>query len=190
MVAVTVEPRERHPATRRRRVARRRAPQHGGASHAWRVRGIDLGDILLLSPDEQVRRWREHGEQWVSIIGDVRHPSAHSALRLQRDVLDHTEESKKSDAEIAAVLREEDPEFYELFPPNLIKDWERTQIYNWRISKMKLITDDAIYVEKTGSGYLRSPVASIDFDLERVNSFIDAFLVGCFSSQPTPAGGR
>jgi len=132
---------------------------------------------------------REHGEQWVSIIGDVRHPGAHSALRLQRDVLDHTEESKKSDAEIAAILREEDPEFYELFPPNLIKDWERTQIYNWRISRMKLITDDAIYVEKTGSGYLRSPVASIDFDLERVNSFIDAFLVGCFSSQPTLAGG-
>ena len=56
------------------------------------------------------------------------------------------------------------------------------------MSRMKKITDDAIYVEKAEGGYIRSPVASLDFDLEMLNAFIDAFLVACFSQPPAASG--
>ena len=128
---------------------------------------------------------REYGRKWVAVIGDVRHPVAHSALRLQQDLLVETEESKKSDDEIAAILREEDPELYEVLPPDLIKEFEPVAISNWRLDKMNVISDDVIYVEEAQGGYFRSPIASIDFDVERVNAFIDAFLVACFGTLPT-----
>jgi len=130
---------------------------------------------------------REHGRHWVTIIGDVRHPVAHSALRLQQDLMEPTEESKKSDAEISAILREEDSEFDTIVPPELLREWEPTRIYLWRLSKMKLISDDAIFVESSAGGYFRSPVASVDFDVERINAFIDAFLIGCFGTPSAPA---
>ena len=63
---------------------------------------------------------RRYGSEWISLIGDVRHPVAHSALRLQADIVVDTAESKKSDAEIAAILREEDPDTYTILPPEMI----------------------------------------------------------------------
>lgn len=151
---------------------------------------INRGDFIepLGAKRPGLRRFiRRHGGQWVVIIGDVRHPVAHSALRLQQDLVVETEESKKSDEEIAAILREEDPDFYKVMPPHIIKAMEPTSIYLWRMKKMKVISDDAIYVEQAKGGYFRSPVASLDFDLERLNAFIDAFLIACFVKYD-PAG--
>jgi len=148
---------------------------------------IDRDDFLqpLNEKCAGLRRFiKEHGREWVGVIGDVRHPGAHSALRLQHDVVAATDESKKSDDEISAILRREDPDFYEMFPPPIAKALEPIQIANWRLSKMKVVTDDAIYVEQAGKSYVRAPVASIDFDLERLNAFIDAFLVACFKRRP------
>jgi hypothetical protein len=130
---------------------------------------------------------REHGGQWVPIIGDVRHPIAHSALRLQSDLVAATADSKKSDEEIASILRDEDPDFYTILPPGLVKDLEPMMIANWRLNKMKIVSDDVINIEKAEGGYFRQPVASIDFDLDRINAFIDAFLVGCFDTSSPPA---
>ena len=101
--------------------------------------------------------------------------------------MEPTEESKKSDAEISAILREEDSEFDKIVPPELLREWEPTRIYLWRLSKMKLISDDAIFVESSAGGYFRSPVASVDFDVERINAFIDAFLIGCFGTPSVSA---
>jgi len=126
--------------------------------------------------------------KWISVIGDVRHPVAHSALRLQRDFVKATEESKKPDEEIRAILRQEQQELYEVLPAHVMRATEPMLIQNWRMAKMKVLSDDAIYVEQPdGGGYVRHPVTSIDFDLEMLNAFIDAFLVGCFA-QPQPAG--
>ena len=52
---------------------------------------------------------------------------------------------------------------------------------------MKVISDDTIYVEQADGGYFRPPVASLDYDLERLNAFVDAFLIACFA-KPDPAG--
>ncbi len=44
------------------------------------------------------------------------------------------------------------------------------------MGKLKLISDDVIRVEQPeGRGYVRLPVASMDFDVEKINAFIDAF---------------
>lgn len=169
------------------------ANRHLGLGVPTHKCGVVSGDFLKALSRKRpglVAFIKRYTAEWISIIGDVRHPVAHSALRLQRDLAAATDESKKSDAEIAAILRKEDPETYRVLPPDLIRAVAPVLIDNWRLSKMKVITDDAIYVERAdGSGYFRNPVASIDFDLERVNAFIDAFLVGCFG-QPPPAAAR
>ena len=144
---------------------------------------INRDDFLLALDGKRpgLRQFiRAHGGQWVPIIGDVRHPVAHSGLRLQSDLLAHTTESKKSDEEIAEILRAEDPDFYKIMPAELVKEYEAVMISNWRVDKMKVVSDDVINVEKPEGGYLRQPAASIDFDLERLNAFVDAFLVACF----------
>jgi hypothetical protein len=98
---------------------------------------------------------QEHGGDWVPIIGDVRHPIAHSALRLQSDLVVATEDSKKSDEEIAKILHVEDPDFYKGLPQRFVKDVERMRIENWRHDKMKIVSDDVINIEKAEGGYLR-----------------------------------
>ena len=141
-------------------------------------------DALERSSRGLARFIKEHRGKWVDVIGDVRHPVAHSALLLQQNVVVHTEESKKSDAEIAAIIRAEEREFLASIPPALVPSFEATLISNWRFAKMKVETDDAIYVENpTGGGYFRGPVVSVDFDLEMLNAFVDAFLVACFSKR-------
>lgn len=144
--------------------------------------GIDREEFLdaLEGSQPGLHRFiKTYRTRWIAIIGDVRHPAAHSALRLQHDIVTHTEESQKSYDEIAAILRREDPTSYELLP-DLAKKMEPALVENWRINKMKVITDDAIYVEGAAGGYFRPPVTSLDFDLERLNAFIDAFLFACF----------
>ena len=131
-----------------------------------------------------VRFIKEHRGKWVDIIGDVRHPVAHSALLLQQDVVVHTDESKKSDAEIAAIVRAEEREFLASVPPEWVPSIEANLISNWRDKKMKVESDDMIYVQNpSGGGYFRGPVVSADFDLEMLNAFVDAFLVACFSKR-------
>jgi hypothetical protein len=124
---------------------------------------------------------KTHRARWISVIGDVRHPAAHSALLFQRDVLASTPESEKTDDEILAILKAEDPNFFvrneahtgSMFP---------AFIWLWRVNHMTVITDDAIYVEHPSGSYLRAAVISIDADLEMLNAFIDAFLISCFGN--------
>lgn len=155
-----------------------------------RLCGI-TNDIFLKALRQQrpglLRFVKRFSAQWISVIGDVRHPVAHSALRLQRDLLRETDESKKADDEILAILRQEHREFYEVVPAHVMRGMEPILIRNWRMSKMKVLSDDAIYVEQPdGGGYLRHPVTSIDFDLEMLNAFIDAFLIACFGRSSGP----
>lgn len=125
---------------------------------------------------------RHYGPQWIAVMGDVRHPAAHSAMLLQRDFLATTPDSEKSDEEIIAILKEEDPVLhvkYEAFSKPLLGH----AIFQWRVRHMRLVTDDAIYVEDTtGASYIRPGATSIDADVEMLNVFIDAFLFTCFGA--------
>ena len=145
------------------------------------ITGDDFYDALSVKHPGLSRFVKEYRSSWITIIGDMRHPIAHAALRLQTDIVTATDESRKPDTEILEILREEDPDLFAVFPAHFMKAMEQMLIQNWRLDKMKVISDDAIYVEQAdGGGYFRQPVLSIDHDLERLNAFIDAFLVGCF----------
>lgn len=122
---------------------------------------------------------KTYSARWVSVIADVRHPAAHSALLLQRDVLEDTPESRKTDDEILAILKAEDPNFFvrnEAYTRSMFPSF----IWLWRVKHMTVITDDAIYVELPSRGYIRAAAISIDWDLGMLNAFIDAFLISCF----------
>ena len=86
-----------------------------------------------------------------------------------------------SDEEIIASVREEEREFLASLPPDVVGSIEATLVSNWRHARTKVENDDAIYVQDpaTGGGYFRGPVVSIDYDLEMLNAFIDAFLFAC-----------
>jgi len=123
---------------------------------------------------------KHYGPRWVSVMGDVRHPAAHSAIRIQRELLEETQESRKSDEEIIAILKVEDPIVWvtdEAYTRHLLP----TAIYLWRVRHMTVVTDDAIYVEDPSGSYFRPAVTSIDADLEMLNAFVDAFLFSCFA---------
>src|SRR5713101_6376672 len=68
--------------------------------------------------------------------------------------------------------------FLASLPPDVVGSIEATLVSNWRHARTKVENDDAIYVQDpaTGGGYFRGPVVSIDYDLEMLNAFIDAFL--------------
>ena len=129
-------------------------------------------------------------KQWVEIIGDVRHPAAHSALVLQRDIASHTADSQKSDEEIAEIVRAEERDFLASAPAEFVPALEETLLSNWRHNRVKVQNDDAVYVEKPdGRAYFRGPVASADHDLEMLTKFVDAFLAACFTTGGTSEAG-
>jgi hypothetical protein len=138
-------------------------------------------DAVELTKPGLARFIKEYRAKWIDVMGDVRHPIAHSALLLQQDVVVHTAESRRPEPEVLAIVREAERDFLAALPPGMASTMEALLIDRWRHDRMRLETDDAIYVEHaTGGGYFRGPVASLDFDLEMLNAFIDAFLVGCF----------
>jgi hypothetical protein len=121
-----------------------------------------------------------HHAEWIETIGDVRHPAAHSALVLQRDVARSTKESQKTDEEIAQIIRKEEHEFLSMVPSEFRQTVEATLISNWRHRHLSVENDDAIYVEKAdGRAYLRGPVVSVDHDLVQLTTFVETFLDAC-----------
>lgn len=118
--------------------------------------------------------------EWTTAMADARHAAAHRAMLLPNDIVSETEESQKTDAEIAAILREEDPQFYALFPEPMIGAFEPQKIEHWRHWKRRTLATNAVVVKKESEGYIRFAVTSIDHDLMMLNTVIDAFLVRLF----------
>lgn len=124
--------------------------------------------------------------EWTAAMADMRHAAAHRAMLLPNDIMSETEESQKTDAEIAAILREEDPQFYALLPEPMIRVFEAQKIDHWRHWKHRTLATNAVVVKKESEGYIRFAVTSIDHDLMMMNAVIDSFLVGLFG-RPAPA---
>ena len=132
--------------------------------------------------DPALRAYIREGpiREWTAAMADARHAAAHRAMLLPNDIVSETEESRKTDAEIAAILREEDPEFYALFTEPMIRAFEPGRIEHWRHWKRRTLATNAVVVKKESEGYIRFPVTSIDHDLMMLNAVIDAFLVRLF----------
>jgi len=113
-------------------------------------------------------------------MGDMRHAVAHRAMNLATSLVVETEDSKKNDAEIAEILRKEEPEFYRLMPKELVQALEPQRISHWRMKKMEVLGDNIVVVERKSAPYIRGAVESVDYDLAILNAVMDAFLVGLF----------
>jgi hypothetical protein len=134
--------------------------------------------------DPALRRHMTEGvmREWILTMADARHAAAHRAMLLPNDIVSETEESRKTDAEISEILRKEEPQFYSLFPDELLKVFEPQKIGHWRHWKRRTIATNAVVVKKESGAYIRLAVMSIDHDLEMLNAAVDAFMVRLFSN--------
>jgi len=121
---------------------------------------------------------------WTAVIADARHAAAHRAMLLPNALVTDTPESNMTDAEVAARLREEDPEFYDVMPPHVATALEPTRIWHWRMRHLETVGENVVVVKGKAGNYMRGAVVSIDYDLEMLEAAMDAFLVGTFRRRP------
>lgn len=136
--------------------------------------------------------WKEFGQQevglsefikskciddWITVMADMRHAVAHGQMPIPTSMVTETEDSKRTDEEIRAILRKERAISYVLFPPEMIEREEPLWIWHWRLSKMKIVAHNMSTVTGKNGIYMRDPVRSVDYDMERLTAVLDAFLI-------------
>jgi hypothetical protein len=63
-----------------------------------------------------------------------------------------------------------------------MKRVEPQMVWHWRMSKTKMITPSIVEIKGRKKTYLRDPVGSIEYDLERLTALMDAFVIGLFDN--------
>lgn len=126
---------------------------------------------------------------WINELADIRHTAAHRMITIPTSTVLDTEDSKKSDEEILEIIRKKRAVESSLLPKGLLREIEKTfgpiEIHNWRMKRMKCVEDNVIlFKRRDGKWYKRAAVISVDYDLERANAILDAFLVCLFRKQP------
>jgi len=121
--------------------------------------------------------------EWIDTMADMRHTAAHKIIPMPTRVLMPTEESKESDEEILAIVKQEDPESLLHSPlPSKMLEWvQQHLIFNWRLGKMKTLMEHTVLIKGKSGDYFRSPVISVDHDLLMLTAVMDAFVVKLFS---------
>lgn len=117
---------------------------------------------------------------WINIMADMRHTAAHRMIEIPAPLLTQTEESEKSEEEILQIIRKENAFMYSVLPAEIMKDLESQMVWHWRVSKMKVVLPSMVLIKGRIGEYMRDPVMSVDYDLERLNALIDAFLIKLF----------
>jgi hypothetical protein len=102
---------------------------------------------------------------WIAAMADVRHAAAHRAMLLPTAMVQETPESQVSDDEVRARLREEDPDFYAIMPPDVVAALEPMRIWHWRVDHYKTVSENEVIVKGRSGTYIRGAVISIDYDL-------------------------
>jgi len=121
---------------------------------------------------------------WLDAMADMRHTAAHKIIPMPTRVLAHTDDSKKSDEEIFAIIKEEDPDSLLLnssVSPNVLAWIQQQAIFDWRLDKMKSLMEHTVFIKGKSGEYFRSPVISVDYDLAMLTAVMDAFVVKLFS---------
>lgn len=120
-------------------------------------------------------------EEWIKKMADMRHSASHQTIPIPTTIVVDTEDSKKSDDEILQIIKTEYSVIYSLLPQEHIKVWETEMIMGWKIRHMKTIAPSVVkIIGEDGTIYLWDPVSNVDYDLERLNAIMDAFLVSLF----------
>ncbi len=120
--------------------------------------------------------------EWISIMANMRHKAAHNTIPIPSLVLSETVESKKSDEEIAEILRKEKPHLYRFLGSKAIEVLQPSWITAWRMQKMETVAPGMVVgTKRDGTVYMRDPVISVDYDLSNLIAVMDAFLVKLFN---------
>lgn len=119
--------------------------------------------------------------EWINIIAEMRHHAAHKGIKIPTRILEETDESKMSDDDILDIIRNVNNGselIYQLLPDDYIKNVHEPILVNeWRMNKMKEIGPSFVLIKIGNGTFLRDPVLSVDYDLERLNAVIDAFII-------------
>ena len=119
---------------------------------------------------------------WINIMADMRHQAAHNIIPMPSILVNETTDSKKSDDEVIDILKAEKPYLYKVFDSETIEALQPSWIADWRWKKMEIVAPGVIRITKPdGTGYMRDPVISVDYDLSNLMAVMDAFLVGLFN---------
>ena len=122
--------------------------------------------------------------EWIIIIAEMRHHAAHKGIKIPTRILMATDESKISDAEILEIIRKENNDIdfnYQLLSADYIKEvYEPNLVSEWRIKKMKELSPSMVFIKIKNKTALIDPVMNVDYDLERLNAVIDAFIITMF----------
>lgn len=122
--------------------------------------------------------------EWINIMAEMRHHAAHKGIKIPTRILVETDESKMSDEDILNIIRNVNNAselMYQLLPNDYIKKVHEPILVNeWRISKMKEIAPSMVLIKMKNRTVIRDPVLSVDYDLERLNAVIDAFIIIMF----------
>jgi hypothetical protein len=128
-------------------------------------------------------------KEWISVMAEMRHAAAHRDLALPTEILQETEDSKKSDDDILEIIRRERSYMYNSILAPVIKAMEPMMISLWRIKHMRQIAPSAVIIDVGGVRQIRDPVLSVDHDLQYLTALIDAFLVVLFNSPHAQTDG-
>jgi len=122
--------------------------------------------------------------EWISIMAEMRHHAAHKGLKIPTRILEETDESKMSDEDILEIIRNENKDtelMYQLLSEDYIKKvYEPNLVTKWRLSKMREIAPGMVFIRIKNKTALIDPVMNVDYDLERLNAVIDAFIITMF----------
>jgi hypothetical protein len=125
---------------------------------------------------------RPNVEEWITVMADMRHRAAHNVIPIPSLLLNETADSRRSDEEIVVILRREEPHLYQFLDSKAIEALQPSWITAWRMRKMEIVAPGMVtFTKPDGSGYMRDPVISIDYDLSYLIGIMDAFLVKLFN---------
>jgi hypothetical protein len=115
-------------------------------------------------------------QEWLDVLGQLRHKNAHKEMISPSPLLQPTDASKISDAEIDAILYKDHPPIEErvarLLPASVFEYQKVIDRQKYRISKMDKLLDHVAIVK---GGFL-DPVARISIDMENLNKLTSLFL--------------
>lgn len=123
--------------------------------------------------------------EWITIMAEMRHHAAHKGIKIPSRILIETDESNMSYEDILEIIRSENNENdsdYQLLSEDYIKKVrEPILVDQWRMSKMTKISESMVSIKINDRTILRDPILSVDYDLERLNAIIDAFITIMFN---------
>ncbi len=119
-------------------------------------------------------------QEWICIMADMRHHAAHKPIKRPSLLLNKNSELQPDD-EIRSEIKRENPELYEQFPDQM-RVLEEIELQTRKMDQYEILAPRMTQIDMPdGRIFMRDFVLSIDYDLERLNAVVDAFIFALFN---------